>query len=79
MFTPSPGLPPPPPLLQVAGHPGAAAPMSGKRDLTGGVWLGPKILGKVSRDLERSEWNWGRAPAVFGVVDHITLACIFGT
>ncbi|KAJ6653352.1 hypothetical protein lerEdw1_009252 [Lerista edwardsae] len=28
MFTPSPGLPPPPPLLQVAGHPAAAAPIS---------------------------------------------------
>uniref|UniRef100_A0ACB8EWF2 Uncharacterized protein n=1 Tax=Sphaerodactylus townsendi TaxID=933632 RepID=A0ACB8EWF2_9SAUR len=28
MFTPSPGLPPPPPLLQVAGHPSAAAAIS---------------------------------------------------
>ncbi|XP_053117036.1 probable fibrosin-1 isoform X3 [Hemicordylus capensis] len=30
MFTPSPGLPPPPPLLQVAGHPAAAAAISGQ-------------------------------------------------
>ncbi|XP_026579608.1 autism susceptibility gene 2 protein-like [Pseudonaja textilis] len=66
MFTPSPGLPPPPPLLQVAGHPAAVAAISGTTNLTLTVkgMTGALAIGSSTQQLRyHSFYSEGRLSA----------------